>query len=147
MKLSTKTRYSLRALTDLAIHQNGNQPILLKDIAHRENISVKYLEALFSSLRKSGLIISQRGAHGGYLLAKKPEEITILNIIEIFDGPFYIVDCLNINTPCKDKSKCSTENIYQDINQQISDIFNKYTIKKLMKNYQAKKATSFMYNI
>ena len=93
MKLSTKGRYGVKAMVDLAINY-GEQPISIKSISERQNISEYYLEQLFSSLRKAKLIKSVRGAQGGYILNRAPEEITIYDVINVLEGPIEISDCL-----------------------------------------------------
>ena len=94
MKLSTKGRYGVKAMVDLAINY-GEQPVSIKSISERQSISEYYLEQLFSSLRKAKLIKSVRGSQGGYLLNRAPEEITIYEIINVLEGPIEISTCLH----------------------------------------------------
>lgn len=91
MKLSTKGRYGLTLMVDLAMYQ-GEGPISLKSIAEREDLSEHYLEQLIAPLRNAGLVRSVRGAYGGYILAKSPQEITVGDIIRVLEGPITIVE-------------------------------------------------------
>lgn len=102
MKLSTRGRYGLRAMFDLALHYE-DEPIPLKRISERQEVSEHYLEQLFANLRKSGLVKSVRGAYGGYILARKPSEITVGDVLRALEGPFGLVDCALE----KDAKKCS----------------------------------------
>ena len=91
MKISTKGRYGLRALVDLAVHDNG-EPIALASIAQRQKLSLNYLEQVFSVLRKAEIVKSLKGVHGGYCLAKKADDITVKEVLEVLEGKFSIVD-------------------------------------------------------
>lgn len=91
MKLSTKGRYGVTLMIDLAMYQ-GDGPISLKSIAERQNLSEHYLEQLIAPLRNAGLVRSVRGAYGGYVLTKSPEEITIGDVIRVLEGPISVVD-------------------------------------------------------
>ena len=93
MRLSTKGRYGLKAMFDLTVN-NGSEPISLNNIAKRQDISEHYLEQLMAILRKSGLVQSVRGAYGGYILARKPSEITVGDILRALEGPIGLVDCV-----------------------------------------------------
>ena len=92
MKLSTKSRYGLRALFDMAYH-SGTLPAQIKDISRRQAISPRYLEQIFQDLKKAGLLNSRRGPQGGYFLAKKPQEITVRDIVLAAEGKMALVDC------------------------------------------------------
>src|SRR3712207_5605044 len=94
MKLSTKGRYGVRAMVDLAINYSES-PVSIKSIAGRQNISELYLEQLFSPLRKAKLIKSVRGAQGGYVLSKHPKEISVSDIIDVLEGPIEISSCID----------------------------------------------------
>ncbi|MBU4362714.1 Rrf2 family transcriptional regulator, partial [bacterium] len=95
MKLSTRGRYALRAMIDLAQNQYNNlKPISLRDISLRQEISLQYLEQLFNKLKKADLVKSTRGAGGGYLLAKEAEKINAGDIIRAVEGPIVLVDCI-----------------------------------------------------
>src|SRR5258708_31178511 len=120
MRLSTKGRYAVMAMVDLACHSNG-QPVTLADIAERQEISLCYLEQLFAKLRRGGLVKSVRGAGGGYLLAHDREAIRIGDIITAADEPIRAVRC----TPgaaigCRgDQSRCLTHDLWEELANQI----------------------------
>ena len=120
MKLSTKGRYAVMALVDLANH-GDERPTSLADIAERQEISLSYLEQLFAKLRRGGLVKSVRGPGGGYLLANKPEETRIADIILAVDEPIRATRC----TPgqphgCRaNKSRCTTHDLWEELGNQI----------------------------
>lgn len=100
MKLSTKTRYAVRSMVDIAMHVN-EQPLSVIDISERENISERYLELIFAKLKKAGFITSTRGSRGGYSLAKDPSEISIQDIINVLEKSSCIVDEQDTSDPIK----------------------------------------------
>ena len=116
MKLSTRGRYGLKAMFDLALH-SSDEPIPLRNIAERQDISEHYLEQLISSLRKAGLVKSVRGAYGGYILAKKPREITVGDVLRALEGPCGLVDCvLEVNAQkCSKYDDCITRTVWAKI--------------------------------
>ena len=120
MKLSTKGRYAVMAMVDLARHGNG-RPVSLAEIAERQEISLSYLEQLFAKLRRSGLVRSVRGPGGGYLLAHDQDETRICDIIVAVDEPIHAVRC----TPgaalgCRgDRSRCLTHDLWEELSNQI----------------------------
>ena len=120
MKLSTKGRYAVMAMVDLARHSNG-KPVALADIAEREEISLSYLEQLFAKLRRGGLVKSVRGPGGGYLLARDRDDTRIADIIVAVDEPLHAVRC----TPgeaigCRgDRSRCLTHDLWEELSNQI----------------------------
>ncbi len=121
MKLSTKTRYAVRAILDL--NKNYKQsPVSIKDISEREKISVRYLENIFHALKKADILISSKGKGGGFILSRSLNEINLLEIIEILDGPLNIVDCTADDSMlCKSKN-CSSKNLWKKINSQFKEI-------------------------
>ncbi|WP_286677084.1 Rrf2 family transcriptional regulator, partial [Aminobacterium sp. EBM-42] len=111
MKLSTKTRYGLRALLELARQYDGRTPLSITDIASKENISERYLEQLFLKLRRDGLIESVRGPQGGYLLSRAPMEITVAEVVEVLEGNIQIADCLE-GPECMRESACPARKLW-----------------------------------
>lgn len=131
MKLSTKGRYGVRAMFDLALHQ-GEGPIPLRDIAARQNISENYLEQLVSTLRNEGLVNSVRGAHGGYLLAKDTEEITLGDIIRALEGPVALSECVGIEgSECEQESDCVVKLIWRQVKEEIDGVLDSITLQDL----------------
>ncbi len=120
MKLSTRGRYAVMAMVDLARHSNG-QPVSLAEIAEREEISLSYLEQLFAKLRRSGLVKSVRGPGGGYLLAHDRDETPIADIIAAVDEPIHAVRCAPGDAiGCRsDRSRCLTHDLWEELSNQI----------------------------
>jgi len=120
MKLSTKGRYAVMAMVDLASHSRGN-PVALADIAERQEISLSYLEQLFGKLRKGGLVKSVRGPGGGYLLARIPQQTRVSDIILAVDEPIQTTRC-SPGTPAgchNNKGRCLTHDLWEELGNQI----------------------------
>lgn len=137
MKLSTKGRYGVKAMVDLAIHY-GEAPVSIKSISQRQNISEYYLEQLFSSLRKAKLIKSIRGAQGGYVLNKLPEEISVADVIDVLEGPIEISDCVE-GAICHNVDCCATRLLWQKIKTSIEEVTNSVTLKDIVDDYNEMK--------
>ena len=134
MKLSTKGRYGVRLMLDLALHA-GQGPVLLKDIAARQEISEKYLWQLVPPLKNAGFVSTKRGMHGGYALNKDPAKISIKDIVDVLEGPISLVGCTNNKEFCKRMDKCFTRDIWCEITHKVSDIFAAYTLADLVERY------------
>ena len=133
MKLSTKSRYGLRALFDMAYH-SGSLPTQIKDISRRQAISPRYLEQIFQDLKKAGLLKSRRGPQGGYSLARKPEEITVKEIVLAAEAKLVLVDCeegAEDGRPCAFDSQCVTQKIWQEATHRLLDYFASVTLEDL----------------
>ncbi|HZX21755.1 MAG TPA: Rrf2 family transcriptional regulator [Clostridia bacterium] len=137
MKLSTKGRYGLKAMFDLAVH-DGEGPIPLKSIAERQQISDHYLEQLIAELRKSGLVKSVRGAQGGYMLAHEPSGITVGDIIRVLEGPLGPSDCVLENGPvqCNNADHCVTKTVWERIQTSISDVIDSITLQDMLNDHK-----------
>jgi len=133
MKLSTKGRYGIKAMVDLAIHY-GVEPISIKSISERQNISEYYLEQLFAPLRKANIIKSVRGAQGGYVLNREPKYITTAEIMEVLEGPVEISDCLDENT-CSNIDCCATRGLWARIKESIDSVLESTTLQDLVDDY------------
>jgi Rrf2 family transcriptional regulator, cysteine metabolism repressor len=131
MKLSTKGRYSVRLMLDLAMH-DGEGPILLKDIAERQAISEKYLWQLIPPLKNLGLVTSFRGAHGGYTLAKTPAEINLQDIVTAVEGPLSLVDCVDDPKLCARVDTCVSRAVWQEVSEKILQILASFTLATLI---------------
>ena len=140
MKLTTKGRYAVMAMADLALFK-GNGPTNLTDISLRQNISVAYLEQIFIKLKKNNLVKSVRGAKGGYVLEYSPEEIKISNIISAVDEEVKTLNCKKESKRgCNNKStKCITHNLWDQLDQHINNFFEKVKLQDLVKNNQINK--------
>jgi Rrf2 family protein len=147
MKISTKIRYGARAMVELAFRY-GEGPIELKEIAKKENISLKYLEQVINPLRADGLVKAVRGAKGGYSLAKPPSEICLYDVIETLEGPLNLLECLQDAKACQKVSSCVTREIWKEVSDAISKIFNSVTLEDMVNRKREKeKGNSPMYQI
>tara|TARA_B100000035_G_scaffold267947_1_gene241245 strand:+ start:8025 stop:8441 length:417 start_codon:yes stop_codon:yes gene_type:complete len=135
MRLTTKGRYAVMAMADLALFK-GNGPTNLTDISLRQNISLAYLEQIFIKLKKNNLVKSVRGAKGGYILEHSPEEINISNIISAVDEEVKTLNCKkDSKRGCNNKStKCITHNLWDQLDQHINNFFEKVKLQDLIKN-------------
>jgi Rrf2 family transcriptional regulator, cysteine metabolism repressor len=147
MKLSTRTRYGMRALVDLALHSTG-QPVQLKDIAERQNISLSYLEHLVIPLISAGIVQSTRGSHGGVKLARATDQINLNEIMEVLEGPLFPVDCLKGSDNCARSGVCATQDIWGELKQAMEKVLKSKTLKDLAEEQKRKDGqTSAMYYI
>ncbi len=148
MKISTKGRYGLRAMMDLAAHGKGNAPVYLSDIAKRQGISDKYLEHIFATLHKAGLVKALRGRKGGYLLSRMPDDITLNEILTVLEGPCNLVDCVSDTRVCSKTETCATRELWTMLGTQITDTLKAFTLAKLAERQQEKVTQEpIMYNI
>lgn len=136
MKVSTRGRYALRFMLDLALHTdetNAAQNIALKDISARQDISMKYLEQIVSKLCKNGMVYSYRGPQGGYRLVRRPEEYTVGEILRTIEGNMAPVACLNDpENLCMRKDCCPTLNFWTGLSDVINDYIDNVTLDQLM---------------
>jgi len=147
MKLSTRGRYGLRALLDLALHQ-GEGLVLLKDIARRQEVSLPYLEHLIAPLIAAGLVKSTRGARGGVLLFKPPSEIKLSEVVQLLEGSIAPVDCVNNPALCHRSTFCVTRDIWVEIKEAISQVLDSTTLQDLVERQKRKcRPEEIMYNI
>jgi len=130
MRLSTRSRYGTRLMLELALNFSKGT-IFLKDIAEKEEISEKYLSHLVIPLKASGLISSSRGAHGGYMLAKSPSQITLKEIVQTLEGSISCVECVKNPYVCPRVSKCVTRAIWEKVDEKISNELSSITLKDL----------------
>tara|TARA_B100000963_G_scaffold31231_1_gene23112 strand:- start:854 stop:1279 length:426 start_codon:yes stop_codon:yes gene_type:complete len=137
MKLTTKGRYAVMAMADLALFKDKG-PTNLTDISLRQNISLAYLEQIFIKLKKNNLVKSVRGAKGGYVLELSPEEIRISNIIAAVDEEVKMLNCKKESKRgCNNKStKCITHNLWDQLDQHINSFFEKVKLQDLVKKNQ-----------
>ena len=132
MKISTKGRYALRLMIDLAIHNTG-EPISLKDVARRQEISDKYLEQIISILNKAKFVKSVRGAQGGYSLRMKPEEYTVGMILRATEGDLAPVSCLAPGAPpCPRAASCQTLPVWERFYRMTNDYFDSISLAELL---------------
>lgn len=133
MKISTKGRYALRLMLDIAIHQNEEKPVRIKDIAQRQGLSVKYLEQIIAILNKAGYVRSIRGPQGGYLLKKNPWEYTVGMILYLTEGSLSPVACLDQGeTSCDRMDSCATLRLWKQLDEAIKGVVDKVTLQDLI---------------
>jgi Rrf2 family cysteine metabolism transcriptional repressor len=137
MRLSTKGRYGLKAMVDLAIHSQDKQ-IALRHIAERQDISEHYLEQLIAVLRKSGLVKSVRGAQGGYSLALPPDEITVGDILRALEGSLAPVACVDdeFAENCAEWDYCVTKYVWQKIRDKVNEVVDSITLQDLAEEHE-----------
>lgn len=132
MRISTKGRYALRMMLDLAIHNTG-EPVRIKDIAKRQEISDKYLEQIIAILNKAGFVRSMRGPQGGYRLAKAPEEYTVGMILRLTEGSLAPVGCVEDESmDCERQRDCATLFVWKKLNEAIHGVVDHITLADLV---------------
>ena len=154
MRLSTQSRYGVRAVFDIAYH-GGGEGVQIKDIARRQEISPRYLEQIFQKLRDAGIVTSKRGPRGGYSLAKSPEEIRVVDIIRVTEGGLEPVFCVHPEKSGKDCDRmagCVTRLIWKEAGEKLEDFFGSVTIQDLCEKsellgVQKERGRSLMYYI
>lgn len=131
MRISTKGRYALRLMLDLALN-DSEKPVRIKEIASRQEISDKYLEQIISVLNKACFVRSIRGPQGGYLLTRKPEEYTVGMILRLTEGSMAPVECIDDNIGgCSRMDNCATSIVWQKLNDAISNVIDNITLADL----------------
>lgn len=136
MKFSTKTRYGLRAILEIALNDSENG-IYQKDIAANQDISYKYLDHIINSLKVAGLVAKAAGRRSGYVLTRKPSEITVFDIHNAFEPGICVVDCVSENYNCERKRICALYGFWGELNRQFVQALKSTTIEELM-NEQVK---------
>ena len=137
MKISTKGRYALRLMVDLALSEQ-TAPVSLKDVALRQGLSDKYLEQIVTPLARAGLVRSVRGAGGGYLLTRKPEHYTVGNILRPLEGDLAPVECATDDAYCNRCTECVTVELWQEIHRAVSQVVDNTTLADLVERARKK---------
>jgi Rrf2 family cysteine metabolism transcriptional repressor len=134
IKLSTKGRYGLRAMVEIAVRQDEG-PVTSHTISQSQDISERYLEQLLIPLKQAGLVKSLRGSQGGYILGRKPEDIIVGEIISVLEGPIAPTECVNDSYPetCKRSDFCVTRKIWSEVKEAINKVLNSYTLEDLVR--------------
>lgn len=148
MKISTKGRYGLEAMLDLAINASQGH-VTLKSISERQGISENYLEQLFMILRKQGMVASIRGKHGGYKLARDPADITVAQVLSALEGPLAPVDCIvDDNSPlCDQLENCVTRVLWKRVMDTLTNVVDNITIADLVAKHATSQAVGIEYYI
>lgn len=137
MKLSTKGRYGLKAMLDLAVHNNEGQ-VVLKSIAERQGLSENYLEQLFAVLKKAKLVKSIRGSQGGYTLGESPDKISVGDILRALEGSMSPTDCVSENCEthhCSTSDCCITRGVWEKIRDGINNVIDNISLQELVEDY------------
>lgn len=147
MKLSTKSRYGVRAALFLALAQQDGV-VMTHEIAERQRLPETYLEQLMLAMRKAGLLSSVRGAKGGYMLAKHPDEITLAQIVISLEGSLNIADCADVPSCCENPAACALKEVFSEINQTLFKSLEGITLGDLARRQRSKElAATPMYFI
>ena len=147
MKISTKGRYALRLMLDVALHSHG-AAVPLRDVALRQDISDKYLEQIVTQLSRAGLVRSVRGAGGGYILAKPAYEISVGDVLRALEGSLEPVDCAGLDPEggCKAADSCVTKYVWQRINESINHTVDEIMLSQLVEESRKKNCGGNMEN-
>lgn len=143
MRLSTKSRYGLRALFDIA-YNNQARPAQIQDISRRQEISPRYLEQIFQSLKKAGILKSKRGPQGGYTLSRQPDQISVLEIIKATEQDALMVECAGEakkkkrrKNECPFEGNCVTQTVWKEASELLDELFGNMTLETLCQRGQA----------
>ena len=142
MKLSTRTRYGLRAIIELA-ENHGKGPLQIKTIAKQQDISAKYLEQLMAVLKSAGLVRSIRGSKGGYVLAKDPNQIKLNDVFNCLEGPVTTVECVENQNYCARVADCSARQVWVQVQNAIKDVLQSITLQDLVDRAKDKQALDY----
>ncbi|QYN43490.1 MULTISPECIES: Fe-S cluster assembly transcriptional regulator IscR [unclassified Gilliamella] len=145
MKLTSKGRYAVTAMLDVALHSNSG-PVSLADISERQEISLSYLEQLFARLRKNGLVSSVRGPGGGYVLSRSMDQIAISSIVKAVDETVHATKCHGLDG-CQGGVRCLTHTLWNDLSERIDDFLTSITLSELVNNKEVKAVASRQSNI
>lgn len=140
MKISTKGRYAVRVMLDLALNNTG-ECIKVKDIAVRQDISEKYLEQIIAVLNKAGYVKSVRGAQGGYRLARDPSDYTVGMILRLTEGSMAPVSCLDEGAECEKCDTCETLEVWRDLYEAINNVIDNVTVADLVAKRQQREGS------
>jgi Rrf2 family cysteine metabolism transcriptional repressor len=139
MKLSTRTRYGIRAILELA-ENYGKGPLQLRAIAQSQEISIKYLEQLMALLKSAGFVRSIRGSKGGYILAKAPNQIRLIDVFNALEGPVVTTECLDNNSYCQRVADCVARQVWVEVQQAIMTVLQSKTLQDLVDKTKDKRA-------
>lgn len=137
MELSTRGRYGVRAMLELALQQGGG-PTALQELAQRQGISAKYLEQQLIPLKAAGLVNSVRGVKGGYLLATSPDKVSFYDTVKILEGPLAVVECVHDPDSCERVGGCTVHLVWGEMSQLLVDYLSGITLAKLAEQQREK---------
>lgn len=134
MKISTKGRYGLRTLMDIAAHQ-ATGPVNLNDMAERQGISAKYLWQIVNLLKMAGFVRGTRGPKGGYILIRDPHSITLLDVIQVLEGPVSLVECVDDPTYCSRAENCVAHSVWSEVSQAVRQALANVTLAEILRRH------------
>jgi len=137
MKFSTKGRYATRGMLDLALHY-GEGPVLLKDIARRQEIPARYLEQILIPLKRAGLVRSARGVRGGFMLSKPPSQIRLIDVIQLSEGLIALVECLSSAASCPRAELCATRDVWLEMEKAMRAVLESTSLQNLVERQRTK---------
>jgi len=146
MELSTRTRYGVRLMVELAIHY-GEGPIPLREIAQRQEISEKYLWNLMGPLKTIGLIRSTRGSYGGFVLTRPPSGINMKEVLSALEGSLCFAECVNDPSICERVEICIARDMWSVLSNKVMEILESMTLKDIIENHKSKNAPNSTYEI
>jgi Rrf2 family protein len=146
MRISTRSRYGIRLMINLAANYNKRNTFL-KDIAREEEISEKYLSQIVIPLRRAGLISASRGVHGGYTLARSAQEITSKEIVEVLEGDLALIECERDQESCNRFLGCASKGLWAGLSRKITEYLSSVTLDDLLKIKQEKVSKTIEYSI
>lgn len=146
MRISTRARYGLRLMVDLAV-KHGKGPILLRDVSRDQEISEKYLSQIIIPLKTAGLVKSFRGAHGGYTLARAPGTTNLFEIVSALEGDLGLVDCVTAPSSCNRTDICVTQAVWCQVSRAIADTLAGITLADLVEKHKALPPGAHSYSI
>lgn len=146
MRISTRTRYGLRLMINLALNYSKGYAFL-KDVAKVEGISEKYLSLIVIPLKAAGMLSAIRGVHGGYILSKHPSKISVKEIAEILEGDLSLAECTKNEKYCVKTKYCASYDIWSDLSEKMAEFLNSITLENLAKIQNEKKSKSIDYSI
>ncbi len=146
IRISTKGRYGARFMLELAMHF-GDGPILLKDIARRQDISEGYLQHIVDALKGANLVISSRVGHGGYILSKPPDQITLREILSTLEGSINLVECIDNPDVCDRSPNCTTRDVWGEVSDNFSQSLESISLTKIVAMNKNKEQNALLYEI
>ncbi len=146
MKISTRARYGLRLMVDLAM-KHGKGPIYLKDVSRSQEISEKYLSQIIIPLKTAGLVKSFRGAHGGYTLSRDPEKINLLEIVSTLEGTLNLVECVTSPAECSRNTTCAAQDVWCQVARAMTQTLAGLTLADMVQRQQALAKSAASYSI
>jgi Rrf2 family protein len=137
MRLSTRTRYGVRALLDIALHGTAG-PVSLKEVAERQGVSEKYLEQVLLTLKGAGLVRSVRGARGGFVLNRPPANIRLGEVVDLLEGPIGLTDCVFDRAVCPRSHACAARDLWEEASAALRRVLGSLTLEDLLQRQRAK---------